>query len=329
MYVKVKFFVLILASLLSHTIVLAAKDRPIRVAVPAPAAVYLPLWVAKDAGFFKKHQLDVELVYVGSSPVALAALLGDEIDIQSGTRVAVAAYLQGLRDVTIFAALDYALPFAIYARPPIKDVMELRGKRFGVTRIGGDLDFATRYYLNLVGLNPKDVNFFQVGSVPDIVNALRRDSIDAATVSIPFNHVAKKEGFNELADLTRISGLRYALTSFSAKKKLLIVEKERMDGWVKAVIEAIRYTKTFRDESLKILARYTRINDPVILRAAYGQYVDLWPKIPEVKPKDLNLVLEQLGQTNPQALKINPADLIYGSLIENLVQSGFIEQVYR
>ena len=62
----------------------AAQRKSLRVSYPAPVTVYLPLWIAAEAGLFSKHVLDVELVHVGSSPIAMAAYLAGEIDILGG-----------------------------------------------------------------------------------------------------------------------------------------------------------------------------------------------------------------------------------------------------
>jgi ABC-type nitrate/sulfonate/bicarbonate transport system substrate-binding protein len=43
-----------------------AQRKTLRVSYPAPVTVYLPLWIASEAGLFSKHGLDVELVHVGS-----------------------------------------------------------------------------------------------------------------------------------------------------------------------------------------------------------------------------------------------------------------------
>jgi hypothetical protein len=67
----------------------------------------------------------------------------------------------------------------------------------------------------------------------------------------------------------------------------------------------------------------------------HGVAVDLvyvqkvWPQIPDIQPEDLTAVLEQQAETNPKALEINPAELIYDGLMENVVRSGFVKQVYR
>ena len=61
-----------------------AAERPLRVAYPAPAGAFLPLWAAQDAGIFKKHGLFVELIAVGSSTRGIAALLSGYLDVLAG-----------------------------------------------------------------------------------------------------------------------------------------------------------------------------------------------------------------------------------------------------
>jgi ABC-type nitrate/sulfonate/bicarbonate transport system substrate-binding protein len=63
---------------------LLAQRKSLRVSYPAPVTLYLPMWVANDAGFFRKNGIEVELVHVGSSPIAMAAYLTGEIDILGG-----------------------------------------------------------------------------------------------------------------------------------------------------------------------------------------------------------------------------------------------------
>ena len=112
-----------------------AAERNLRVSYSAPATAFLPLWAAKDAGIFDRNNLTVELLYVGSSPIALAALLSDELDVLAGGGTAApTAYLQGFRDLALFSTLDHRFAFKIFTVPSIVDIAGLRGKRFGVTR---------------------------------------------------------------------------------------------------------------------------------------------------------------------------------------------------
>src|SRR5258706_11483940 len=75
---------------------LQAGERPLRVAYPAPAGVFLPLWAAQDAGIFKKHGLSAELIAVGSSTRGVAALVLGDLDILAGGGTGgITAQLQG------------------------------------------------------------------------------------------------------------------------------------------------------------------------------------------------------------------------------------------
>ncbi|HEY3305024.1 MAG TPA: ABC transporter substrate-binding protein [Candidatus Binatia bacterium] len=309
----------------------AAAPSSLRVSYPAPTASQLPLWVAKERNFFDKHGAAVELVYVGSSSIAIAALFSGNLDVVAGGGVGgIASYLQGYRDLALFASLNNRLNFFVYAHPSITEPSGLRGKKLGVSRFGGVGDFAARFFLKRAGLDPrKDLAMIQVGSQSELTPALARGAIDAGTVAVPQNFVAKKMGYRELADLTQ-SGARYASNAFLAKKSFLVDNRARMEAFLRAVIEAIHFVKTRRAEALSILARYTRTSDAEALGQTYDEYVHkVWPQVPGIEPEDLKAVFEQMGETNPKALEVNPAELIYAPLMENVVKSGFVKELYK
>ena len=308
-----------------------AEPAPLRVSYPAPTATQLPLWLAKETKLFDKHGVSVDLVYVGSSSIAIAALFSGQLAVVAGGGVGgIASYLQGYRDLALFGSLNNRLNFFVYAHPSIIEASALRGKRLGVSRFGGVGDFAARYFLKRSNLDPrKDVTVVQVGSQSEMIPALIRGAIDAGTVAVPQNFIAKKLGYRELTDLTQL-GARYASNAFLAKRQFLVDNKARVEAFLRALIEAIHFIKTRRSEALSILSRYTRMNDSEALALTYTEYVQkVWPQIPEIQPEDLALVLEQQAETNPRALEINPADLIYEAPMDAVVKSGFVKQLYR
>src|SRR5262245_5042763 len=130
-----------------------AAQASLRVAYPAPTASFLPLWAAHDAGFFKKNNLSVELIQVGSSTRGMAAMLANQIDVLAGGGTgSVVAQLQGYQDVTIFGTNVHTWVFSVYAVSSIKEVAQLRGKRMAVMRLGGTMEFARRRFLEGRGL---------------------------------------------------------------------------------------------------------------------------------------------------------------------------------
>jgi len=307
-----------------------AQRKSLRVSYPAPATVYLPLWVANDAGFFRKNGIDAELVHVGSSPISMAAFLAGEIDILGGGGSAGPnAYLRGQRDLVFFAAMNNKFVFSIYSNPAIGSLSAMRGKRVGVTRFGGTMDFATRHFLKLGGFDPnRDVNMVQVGRAQDILSALAAGSVDVGTMAFPYDIKAKESGFRELADLAQ-SGARYASSSFLARRQFLLQNKSRMEGFIRSVIEALNFIRTRREEGIKILARYTRLSDMKRLGQTYDFHSRvIWPRVPEIQPEDLKLVLEELAESNPKTREIDPAELIYGAVVKDVVATGFVEKLY-
>jgi ABC-type nitrate/sulfonate/bicarbonate transport system substrate-binding protein len=309
---------------------LNGAERPLRVAYPAPAGAFLPLWAAQDAGIFKKHGLPVELIAVGSSTRGVAAMVSGEIDILAGGGSSgIVAQLQGYTDMALFGNIIQAFLFSVMTQPSITSVSQLRGKKMGVTRFGGTLDFAARYYLKRNGLEPgKDVSFVQIGAMPDIVVAVVTGAIESGVIGIPQNLQAKKLGLRELADLSD-SGARYALAAFLAKRSYLSEHHDTMVRFIKALVEAIHYLKTRPKEGTEILRRYTRIDAPDVLKPAYDLHIKLFPRVPEIFPEDLKLVLEEVALTNPKAAGANPASFIDDRAAREVVKSGFADQLYR
>lgn len=329
MKIRIAIFAIVVISMLLH-VESKAAERPLRIAYPAPAGGFLPLWAAQDAGIFKKHGLVVELITVGSSTRGIAAMVSGYLDILAGGgNSGITSQLQGLTDLALFGNVIQTFLFSVMTQPSITDVSQLRGKRIGVTRFGGTLDFAARYYLKRHGIEAgKDISFLQIGAMPDIAVAVASGAIESGVVGVPQNLLAKKQGLRELADLSE-SGARYALAAFVAKRSNLSENHELMVRFMKTQVEAIHFLKTRPKEGMEILKRYTRIDDPEILKPAYDQHIKLFPRVPEIFPEDLKLVLEEVALTNPKAKTANPASFIDGRAAKEVIASGFVEQLYR
>ena len=308
----------------------SAAERQLRVAYPAPAGGFLPLWAAQDAGIFKKHGLQVELIAVGSSTRGIAAIVSGDLDILAGGGSSgVTSQLQGYSDMALFANVIQSFLFSVMVQPSITEAAQLRGKRMGVTRFGGTLDFVARQYVKRQGMEPgKDVTFVQIGAMPDIVVSVLTGAIESGVIGIPQNFLAKKQGLRELADLSE-SGSRYALAAYVAKRSFLAENHERVVRFIKAQVEAIHYLKTRPKEGMEILKRYTRIDAPDVLKPAYDLHIKLFPRVPEIFPEDLKLVLEEVAMTVPKAKGANPASFIDGRAAKDVIASGFVEQLYR
>src|ERR1051325_4715517 len=71
-------WILFLATGSAHS---AEGVQKLRVAYAAITAAFSIPWIAKEAGIFQRHGLDVELVYIPNGSRAVQTLLGGSIDI--------------------------------------------------------------------------------------------------------------------------------------------------------------------------------------------------------------------------------------------------------
>ena len=121
--------------------------EPLRIAYTSIAMVYGPLWLTKEAGIFRKYNIDPELLYIAGGPPSLQALIAGDVAISfTAAGAVVAANLSGSDVVLIGTTID-SLPFELYSLPTIKEPNQLRGTKLGVSRIGATTDFIARYLL--------------------------------------------------------------------------------------------------------------------------------------------------------------------------------------
>jgi ABC-type nitrate/sulfonate/bicarbonate transport system substrate-binding protein len=328
---KVLFFAILVGVISAAAEARVFARENIRVAYPSVATSFLPLWVARDIGFFQKNNTSIELVSIASSSTAMASLLAGDIDvIIGGANPGIAVQLQGHQDMALFGGLADTFLFSIFSQAAITGVAQLKGKRMGVTRFGGSNDFAGRYFLRTNGLEPnKDLTLIQVGRQNDILGALLGGSIHAGVLGYPSVLLAKKQGLYELADLSQ-SGPQYQLVAFVAKRSFLKAHRAAMEGFIKAIVESVHYLKTHRVEGIKMLGRYTRISDQALLASLYGVHVQrVFPRVPKITPKSIALILEHLSEEIPGAKSAKPEQFIEDEIVESVIRSGLVERLYR
>src|SRR5207249_890676 len=92
----------------------------------------------------------------------------------------------GGADLVVVANLAPVYPYKLYAAKGITTIQGLKGKKVGVSNVGGSSDIATRAALKSAGLDPdKDVNIIAVGSHANRTAALLAGTIDAGVDDPP------------------------------------------------------------------------------------------------------------------------------------------------
>ncbi|MBI3060274.1 MAG: ABC transporter substrate-binding protein [Deltaproteobacteria bacterium] len=302
--------------------------QKLRLAYASVTAAFAVPWITKEAGIFRRHGLDVEIVYIASGPRTIQTLIAGGVDVAAiGGGSGIDAKMAGADTVFVATAVNRVLLYMV-AAPEIRRVEDLRGKSVGATRIGTLTDFFTRYYLRQAGLVPdRDVIVRGTGGLPETVAALKAGQIHAGTFGFPAVLQARAAGFHVLVDYAT-QGLRYPLSGTVVTQSMIRAREPAVRSFLEAFIEGIYRFRTDPAFAIDVMGRYTRTTDRKILEESQRVYASAFERVPYPDPEDIKLVLIQVGDNNPRARSADPRDFVEGRLIREIEASGFIKRLY-
>ena len=258
---------------------------------------------AKEKGYYRDEGLEVQFILM-NAVVASRALIARDVDFASLSGSGLAAILAGAPLRFLFSSLNRPLLW-LYARPDIRDVKELRGKKVGVSSIGSNDDFLMRELLKRYGLEAdKDVALVGVGG-PLGHAALRGGSVDAAVSVLPHNFRLEQDGFRELVPFIRqdwvdING------SAVTRDGLLTTDPMLVEKFIRGTFKGFLHYRDNRSGTIPIIARYLKINDDLA-----GKIYDVTRPVmtldgsvsEELQRKSLEPLLRRLAPKEPPALE--------------------------
>jgi NitT/TauT family transport system substrate-binding protein len=303
------------------------KLTPLRLAYSAITVNQAIPWVSYEAGHFKKHGLDVELIHA-SSILALQALLAGEVAIaQSVTDACVSSNLNGADTVFMGAILDKPL-YSFIVNPKIKTPQDLKGKRVGVTRFGATPDALARAILKTWGLDPAtDVTLVQLNEMGLLVQGLANGVIDAAPISIPGNIRAKNLGFFELFDMTKINKT-YITGTVVTRKRFIDGQRDVAKRFMKSFLEGMKTYLEDEEFSVRVIQKWTRTKNRDEIKEAYALQARHMLRVPRASVEGVKTILEGMDRI-PAAKTADPRRFIDSSILDELDKESFFKTLYK
>ncbi len=302
---------------------------PIRVGYSAIGGAMTPLWVTQESEFFKGEGLEVELLYIPGGSVLIQAMLGGDVQFSFGPSIPVInASLRG-SDLVLIANTANTMIFSIVVRPDIRRPADLKGKKVGVTRLGGSTEVALDVALKKWGLQKvRDVTLLQTGGMPESVAALSSGALEAAVLSPPSNTRAVHLGMREMVDIGQL-GIVYLNSPVSTTRSLIRSNRDLALRFLRAFSRGLHRLRTDKDFSLKVLSKYTKVGDAAILGELYQVYGVKYSgdRIPYVRPDGVDTILK--GMESKEAKNARPADFVDNSLLQELEKSGWFRGLSR
>jgi NitT/TauT family transport system substrate-binding protein len=290
-------------------------------AAPAMAATKLSMnyttgesvtaFAAKEAGFFEKHGLDVDLVPVTQNSNAPAALESGSVQIGM---IQVANLLQaadnGLDFVAIAGGGDLAKGVshnAVVVRTGLdaKSAKDLVGKKVGVPGIGASIDIFFRNWLLDGGVEPAQLTIAETTFLA-MADTLKSGNLDAVTPLEPFVTRIVSAGIGyELVNLTdRLPRPRLNALLFVAKRDWAAKNAATVAALRAAIAEADDFVRANPDKSRDYINKYTKM-PMAILTALPLPAVDA-----EARKEDFDVWAQMMSRLHMLQNKADTAKLI-------------------
>jgi len=324
--------VLAAALLLELPASFAAAQAPLeklRVAYTVIAPTQATVWTAKEMGFYAKHGLDADLVLLVGAPLAVTALVAGETPIvHAGASAVVTSNLQGSGAVLVAGGAN-RFPYVLFVTDEIRRVEDLRGKKFGVSRIGGADNAAALTVLNRFGIKETEVTYVQAGSIPSRLAAMQTNALQATLLQAPETLRAKEIGLRPMLDFTKLD-VEWQLNGVATTRDYIKKKPGTVRRFLRAYVEASHYNLSNPKGAQKVLQKYLAIKDEKSVEEAYHQIVaKLTQKVPYPTEPGIQLYLDQLKAKNPKAAQAKPSDFTDISFLKEMEASGFIEKMYK
>ena len=244
-----------------------------------PTSGHLLYFVAKEKGFFQQEGLDVELARFTNSGEGLSAVKAGKLDVGSFGTSAPLAFIAKGADFTIFGG-QMGEGHGLIAKPEkaerFKDLKNYKGATIGAVRLAtGDVVF--RAALHEAGIDwKKDLTIKEFDSPAAVMEAVKKGTLDAGLVWIPYFTLAEKQGLA----VVKYSGDVIKGHTCCRQVALTATVKERqadLEHFLVALLKAYQYYLTDRNGTVDVVAKYVQIDKADLLKDIYGGHLLVSP----------------------------------------------------
>jgi NitT/TauT family transport system substrate-binding protein len=234
---------------------------------------------AEDMGFFKKQGLDVEMQTMQNGASIAAAVAGGTLDIGFADTISIAsAHSRGLPFIFLAPGLlnSYVAPtlaLMVAGNGPIHDAKDLNGKTIGVNGLNNITMIPFEAWIDRSGGDSKTIKWIEI-PIPAADDAVVAGKLDATTIGEPFITFGIDKGLRAFYVEKNAIAPRYVLSGFMTTKDWAAKNPALAAKFIAAIKEAGQWANANPAASAIILAKYTKIPQPVVDRMKRGQFAE-------------------------------------------------------
>ena len=316
-------------------LVILAVIAPVRRGSAADTMAYVsdspgssaPYWVAKETGLFKKNGLDIDLLFINGSSRAVQTLVAGDLHFTGPVGTSAMNGRMAGGDVTIIHSIVNTLPYYIIGQPAIKSPEDLKGRSAATHIPGTSADFALRLALMRFGIPYRDIKAVMVGGAPARIAAVMTGQLDFAVITESGKLQGEKAGLKVVLDMAK-QNIPFQFTCTVTSRKMIQASPEKVMGVVKAMIEAVHYFKTHKEEAIKIMQKYTRGQERSVLEGTFEAYKELFVEDGYPTIEGLKNTLDVQASWDAKAAKAKVKDFVDLRFVKELKKTGFVDRLY-
>jgi ABC-type nitrate/sulfonate/bicarbonate transport system substrate-binding protein len=311
----------------------AATPEKIRFPYSPIAWNSLPWWMAKDGGFFEKNGLDVDLFYEGASSAIVQAMLAGEANFAGLAGPSVVSNVASGGDVIQVAAVVKTFTIPMYSQPSIKDVGQLKGQKVGVSRFNSISHIAALNILQRSGVT--GVTIIQTGGIPESAAALMSGNVAAAMVPPPQSMMLREKGFRELVSVKQFREWNIPVVENGVAARRSYAEKNPnvVKRFIRSAFEGIKQIYDNKEQTIKVLAKYTKITDDKQLDESYRFSVEALSKDATMPAEAFSSLVDQMVSQKAidaaAAKKIPVSAYFDNRYVDELEKEGFFKRLWQ
>jgi NitT/TauT family transport system substrate-binding protein len=307
----------------------AAQDK-VRLAHSALESSNAVWYLAQARGFYKKNGLDADLLFIPSTTTSVSSLVAGDVQVANASGGGVASAVVAGADLVLVACYLNSLPYELVVGESIKSAEDLKGKSIGISRVGSASDVAARALIRGLGMEPdKQILIMQVGGPTERAASFRTGRIAGFPSPPGIIHLTKGMPFRIListADFQKRFEFPYICATTT--KGYLARNRDIVKRVIMAHIEAAHFFKTHKDDTKKIISKYSRITNEDYLESAYAATAKLYDAVPLVTRPGVEAQIKEATARKTGA-QLRFEDMVDESIVRELEKSGFIDKVFK
>ena len=290
----------------------------------------MPLWVARDQGFFAKYGVESEPVLFRNGANLVTGMAAGDIQIGRTAGAAVLSAVAAGHDLKMLATFSSRNSYDVVTRPNIKKPEDLRGKKLAINSVGGGTWIGAMLWLEYFGIDvQRDQILLQsTGDQGVQSQALESGVVDVVFVDSVYSKLLKQKGMNILAEANE---LKQPLVSQSTVVPGAFLKRypEVVEGYLKGEVEGIAFAVAPKNKPavIKILMRRLRVS----AEAAEEGYTDMLRGIdrkPFASLEGMHNLHRLLKPRNPKISEVKVEEVVDNRIMRRLDESGFIDRVF-